>query len=125
MNLKTIIFTLTLLAGFSACQKENPLDPNQSGGGKVNKSTELSVPNDFDWRTQHQVSVLINPNQSGILQILGSDGILLYKGMAIAGQQLNIPLAIPAAENQIEVVFKGQREMLSTTSVGIITSKVK
>jgi len=105
-----IFFTLPFL--FTACQK----DFNPPSNPAPDSTKEITVPQDFKWKTSKDIQLSVKGNANGMVQILSSEGKVYWKVFVSANQTSTIDLNIPSYESSLQLKYQGQTVSLELTS---------
>lgn len=102
--------SLIIIVLLTECKKtqidnNNNTNNNPNNNPIVSSMAELNVPNGFDWRLAHEVSILINNPLNGTLKVTSLDGSIVYhKENYTGGQdQYNIKVTLPDYVDKILV----------------------
>jgi LruC domain-containing protein len=102
------LIIMILLTECNKTQIDNNINngnSDPSNNPKVSSMTELNVPNGFDWKLSHEISILIDNPLNGTLKITSLDRSIVYhKENYTEGQdQYNIKVTIPDYVDKILV----------------------
>lgn len=80
-----------------------------------NSTQQLSVPQDFDWKTSKDYTVSINSKVSGMLDVVNSDGKVYQQVYIHADKAFDMKLTVPTWEKSLQVKFRGTTQPLELT----------
>jgi hypothetical protein len=115
MKAKVMLLLAVIIMAAWSCQKEIDLSQKQ-------KSTDLVVPGDFDWKTSQDLSVTVTglPAQSNYistLKIIDNDGYVYYTANYNLRENLALHLFVPVEVKDFILTY-GSRTLRCTAQNG-------
>ena len=117
-RLLSIILIMGLTLGLSSCMKDddNPSpDPNQT----VEEMEELSVSDDFDWKTSESVLLKVKGLRNGTVKVKGLNGKTYYKGFHNMFTHVSTMITLPDKIDEVRIEYNEE-----TATVPIVDKKI-
>ncbi|MCH8569104.1 MAG: hypothetical protein LAT67_12595 [Balneolales bacterium] len=112
MDFKFLKVFLVLLLSFfwlAACG-----GPTQSGSdAPVTSMDDLRVPDSFDWKTQRDITLVLNGYKTSLVRLVDDKGIEYHRANLFDNQPYTFKLTVPAYMNEITVLYRGQQKKIT------------
>ena len=110
--MKTRIIQIAMIAGlsvflFSSCQKDIESMKPQNEDKGITTMDQLSVANDFNWKTTQDVELNLTAGTTATVVIKSSADVVYQKALLIPGEPYNSVLTLPTYEKELTLVFNG------------------
>lgn len=107
--MKKLILVFAVLAiVFTACRKE--FKEKETEPEVVSKTMDdLSVGDNFDWKTTKDVSVLLNGSTRSAVFVNSIQGFTYHKGILFSGKEYSTKITVPAYVKKVELVYDGEK----------------
>lgn len=79
----------------------------------------LRVPSDFNWRTDHVVSVSLEGYELSSVRITTDEGDLLHRAILHPGTTYTVTLSLPAHQQNVIVHYRGQQRKFAVHASAI------
>lgn len=111
-NLRLSIFALLSFAftGLMACSS-----PTNSAGGEQDSAVvmeDLNIPDNFDWKTQRNITFRLQGYETGMVRLLAEDGTEYHRANLIENNEYSFELTVPAYMEHITVIYRGQQKQV-------------
>ncbi len=111
---KIILFAAAIVLIITSC-KINPREDNPSPS--VDPTIEdLTVTNDFDWKTTSDYLLTLKGNYNNIVEVLSDDETVYQRAFLKAGVSYEMKLTVPSYEESVTLKYMGKIAKLDLTS---------
>lgn len=114
MKKQLLIFTISgmLVISVASCKKERAdFTVNQP------KTENIEVPEQFDWKTTKNYSIVFSTSQNGLVEVSNNAGLPYQKAFLVPEKVYSMKLTVPSYETQVIIKHNGQvRELELSTS---------
>lgn len=117
-RLLTMTLVLGITVGLSSCMKDDDNfspDPNQT----VEEMEELSVSDDFNWKTSESVLLKVKGLYNGTVKVKDLNGKTYYKGFHNMFTHVSTMITLPDKIDEVKIEYNGE-----TTTVPIVDKKI-
>ncbi len=112
--MKKIILTALIATIFlAACNRDRY--KQQDDAMLTNRTQELKVPSDFDWKTTVTHEITFTSPFSGLIEVTNADGKSYQQAYLRANKTFEMKLTMPSWEKQVKVNFRGKTWDLTLT----------
>ncbi len=110
---KLLFFIFATSLMFGSCNRDRYKEQHEVD---LNNSTkQLSVPQDFDWKTSLDHIITIKSASAGMLDVTNSDGKVYQQVYIHADKSFEMKLTVPTWEKSLQVIFRGKKQPLELT----------
>jgi hypothetical protein len=108
-KLISIAIIIVSFAYLTACDA-----PTNSGAEDtqdvINSIEDLSIPADFDWKTEKNISFTLSGYQTSSVRIVSESGEQYHRANLFADSEYSFELTVPAYMETIRVLYRGQEK---------------
>ena len=109
-RLSTFALLSFVFMGLMACSS-----PTNSGGGEQDSAVlmeDLNIPDNFDWKTQREITFQLQGYETGMVRLLAEDGTEYHRANLIENSEYSFDLTVPAYMERITMVYRGQQQQV-------------
>lgn len=115
---KLLFFIVAASLLLASCNRDRYKEQHEVD---LNNSTQqLSVPQDFDWKTSTDHTITIKSASAGMLDVTNSDGKVYQQAYIHADKAFEMKLTVPTWEKSLQVKFRGKKQPLELTGSHIL-----
>ncbi len=94
----------------SSCKKNLDVDKQDT---TLNLNT-VNIPNDFNWKTTHEVQVIVTGFVNGLVEVASPNGATYQRAFIQQHKPYSMKITLPAYEKKIHLLYMGQNIEIQT-----------
>lgn len=106
ISISIIILSFAYLTACDAPTNSDAEDTQDS----INSIEDLNIPDDFDWKTQKNISFTLSGYQTGSVRIVSESGEQYHRANLFSDNAYSFELTVPAYMETIRVLYRGQEK---------------
>ena len=91
-------------------------DSNKSQTEEITALTDITVPNNFNWKTVKDIEINISSSSDGLVEAISTKGFIYQKAFLAKDQEYTMKLTIPTYESNIKLKMNDRIELLNISS---------
>lgn len=107
--MKKLITILAIISlGLTACQKFEPLQPENTEDTGNKTLAEATINESFDWQTTKNVKVTLTGSVNDVVKVKASNGDIYHKAFLVKGNTYVTKITVPTFESEITLSYNGK-----------------
>lgn len=107
--MKKLIITIAIISlGLTACQKFEPIQPENTGETENKMLAEANIDENFDWKTTKNVEVTLTGSVNDVVKVKASNGDIYHKAFLLKGNTYVTRITMPTFENEVTLSYNGK-----------------
>ncbi|MCF8234053.1 MAG: hypothetical protein K9G67_01395 [Bacteroidales bacterium] len=105
---KLIIIIAILSLSLTACQKFEPLQPENPEDTGNKTLSEATISENFNWQTTKNVEVTLTGSVNDVVKVKASNGDIYHKALLSKGITYVTRITIPTFEKEVTLSYNGK-----------------